>query len=158
MTGPQQGLPVPYPGLPAPAPGMVAILPDGRPLPRTARVDPIPGSPFGVALMRPPTTPSGPAIGSLVSGIASILVSLVTACLGLSTAEGVAIGGAFAILATAFGAGAIELGLLGLRQVRRGAGRVTGRGMGIAGIVCGACGVLFSGAAILGAVAISTGG
>ena len=45
------------------------------------------------------------------------------------------------MLAGVIGLGAVGLGLSGLRQVRQSAGRVTGRGLAVSGLVCGAAGV-----------------
>ena len=108
------------------------------------RVDVIEGTQFGVAYPAVPATPSGPSIGSLVAGIASILVSFLVGCFGLTGSTdgwGPAVAGAFAVLAGFIGAGAIGLGVVGLRQVRRSSGTVRGRGMAIAGISCGGSGV-----------------
>ncbi|NNJ63633.1 MAG: hypothetical protein HKP61_22425 [Dactylosporangium sp.] len=137
---------------------MMAVLPGGHPLPPTARVDPVPGTPFGVAFLRVPRIPSGAAIGGLVAGIASVLISFVTGCFGVAVGQGVLIGGAFAILAVALGGGGIGLGLVGLRQTRRDPGQVTGRGMAIAGMSCGGGGVLLTVLAMIGAAAIAAAG
>ena len=118
-------------------------MPGGSPQP--ARVDAIPGTGFGVAYPRVAPTRSGAAIGSLVVGIASILVSFVVGCFGLVGAAdgwGAAVSGAFAILAAFLGLGAVGLGLSGMREIRRrGAQAVTGRGMAISGVSCGAFGI-----------------
>jgi hypothetical protein len=90
-----------------------------------------------------PPTVSGMAIGSLVAGIGSVLVSFVVGCFGVSGAKagwGPVVAGAFAVLGGLIGLGAMVLGWLGLGQVRRSAGRITGRGMAISGIACGAAG------------------
>jgi hypothetical protein len=110
------------------------------------RVDAIQGTPFGVAYPSVSTTASGPSIGALVAGIASILVALFAGCLGLTGASqgwGLAAGGAFTVLGVFLGAGAAGLGIAGTRQIRRAAGpvvTVTGRGMAITGIVLGCVG------------------
>jgi hypothetical protein len=95
----------------------------------------------------PPVT-SGLAVGSLVTGIASVLVSFVVWCFGLTGAQagwGAWVAGAFALISVLAGVAAVALGLLGLRQIRRGAPppaiRFTGRGLAIAGIVCGGVGL-----------------
>jgi hypothetical protein len=135
----------------------MAILPSGEPLPGAVRVDPVDGTSFGVAFMRVRPTVSGPAIGSMIAGQASILIALVVVCFGVSTKSGVAIGGAFAVLASLMGGGAIGLALVALRQIRRGEGRVTGRGMAVAGIACGASGLVLTGLAMLVAVLVASG-
>jgi hypothetical protein len=107
------------------------------------RVDLVQGTPFGVAYPLVQPTPSGPAIGSLVAGIASIFVGLTVSCLGLAGAAdgwGPVAGGAFTILAVFLGVGAIGLGLFGMRQVRRSGRLVSGRGTAITGLVLGSVG------------------
>ena len=154
----------PYPGASLAGPfhpaggAPVAMLRDGRPLPPSARVDPVGGTPFGVAYLRIPATVSGAAIGSLLAGIASVFVSFVAGCFGVGTEGGVVAAGAFAVLATAAGLGAVGLGVVGLRQAVRAGGRVSGRGMAIGGLVCGGCGIVITGAAMLGSVLATTGG
>jgi hypothetical protein len=113
-----------------------------------ARIDPVPGTPFGLIYLKVPEGTSGPAVGSQVAGIASILVSFVVACFGLAGAErgwGAWVAGAFAVLSVATGAAGIGLGLVGMRQVRRapapGTIPVTGRGLAIAGLSCGSSGI-----------------
>jgi hypothetical protein len=100
------------------------------------------GTPFALAYLEVPRTTSGPAIGSLLAGLGSLLVMLLVACFGLLGAQadvGALVGGAFAVLATVLGAAGVGLGMIGLRQARRsGAG---GRGLAIAGISCGASGI-----------------
>ena len=113
-----------------------------------SRVDPFPGTPFGLVYLNVPGGTSGPAVGSQVSGIASILVSFLVACFGLAGASsgwGAWVAGAFAVLAAVLGAAGIGLALAGMRQVRRapapGTVRVTGRGLAIAGLSCGSAGL-----------------
>ena len=104
----------------------------------------MPDSPFGVAILPVPATSSGPATASLVAGIASILVSFVVACFGLygaSNGWGPVVAGAFAVLAGCAGVAGVVLGVTGRRQVRRGAGGVTGRGLATWGVVCGGIGL-----------------
>ncbi|MGW4498473.1 hypothetical protein ACWENR_07620 [Micromonospora sp. NPDC004336] len=96
----------------------------------------------------PPVT-SGLAVGSLVAGIVSILVALLVICFGAVAAMGGAwAAGAFTVLGVLAGAGAVAAGLLGLRQIRRGAPppavRFTGRGLAVAGVSCGGAGLLLS--------------
>lgn len=144
---------------------------------RPVRVEPVPGTPYGLAIFGAPTAVSGPAIGALAAGVAAILVAFVVMCLGLAGAAdgwGAAVAGAFAILAGFLGVAGIVLGAVGVRQIRRsglvaGSGpsgvggapatSIRGRGLAVAGLICGACGVgltLLSVAAVL-AVQLSTG-
>ncbi|MDM4720838.1 hypothetical protein QTQ03_15010 [Micromonospora sp. WMMA1363] len=110
----------------------------------------MPGTPFGVVHLDVPAVASGLAVGSLVAGIASILVSLLVICFGVAGADwdGVWAAGAFTVLGVLAGAGAVGAGLLGLRQIRRPAAppavRFTGRGLAFAGIGCGGVGLLLS--------------
>lgn len=146
---PQPAYQAPPPGYPLP-PG---YPPSGPPVPRDAyqapsRVEPVPGTPFGLAYLNVPPGMSGPAVGSLVTGIASILVSFVVICFGVAGASGGWggwVAGAFAVLAVVAGLAAVGLGLTGLRQLRRarayGTIRVTGRGLAISGLSCGAVGI-----------------
>lgn len=91
---------------------------------------------------------SGLAVGSLVAGIASVLVSMVVVCFGLAGAQegwGAWAAGAFAVLSGLAGMAGIALGELGRRQIRRPAAppavRFTGRGLALAGMICGAVGL-----------------
>jgi len=127
------GLGLPLPPVPPPA---------GAPWRPPKRVEPVPGTPFAVAYLYVPQTTSGPAIGSLVAGIGSLLVTLLVGCFGLISVQanaGALVGGAFAVLALATGTAAIALGLVGLRQVKR--APVGGRGLAIGGIACGSSGI-----------------
>lgn len=139
MTGGPQ-LPPRYPAV-VPPPPREAWRP-----PR--RVEAVPGTNFGLVHLDVPPVTSGLAIGALVAGIASVLVSFVVGCFGLAGAQdgwGAWVAGAFAMIAALAGGAAIGLGLLGLRQIRRTAPppaiRFTGRGLAIAGIACGAVGL-----------------
>ncbi|BCB81354.1 hypothetical protein GCM10022251_18740 [Phytohabitans flavus] len=110
------------------------------------KVEAIPGTQFAVVHLNVPPTTSGLAIGSLVAGIASILVSLVVVCFGVAGASagwGAWVAGAFAMIAGLAGAAAVVLGLFALRQIRQAAAaiRFTGRGVAISGLVCGAVGL-----------------
>ncbi|WP_428967126.1 hypothetical protein [Micromonospora fluostatini] len=102
-----------------------------------------------VHLAVPPVT-SGLAVGSLVAGIAAILVALLVGCLGAAanSVGGAWAAGAFALLGVLVGAGAVVAGLLGLRQIRRPpappAVHFAGRGLALAGISCGAAGVVLN--------------
>jgi hypothetical protein len=132
------GGPFPPAAVPPPAPG------DRW---RPARVEPVAGTEFGLVQLQVPPIASGLATGSLIAGIASVLVSFLVLCFGLSGASdgwGGWVAGAFALLAVLAAGGAIALGLIAVRQIRGSAepGRVrfTGRGRAIAGISCGGAG------------------
>jgi hypothetical protein len=119
--------------------------PAGRWLPQ--RIDPLPGTEFGLVQLRVDPITSGLGIGSLIAGLGSILASLLVLCFGLAGAEegwGGWVSGAFAVPAVLVGGGAVTLGLVARRQIRRsgqtGQVRFTGRGLAIAGISCGAVG------------------
>jgi hypothetical protein len=111
-------------------------------------VEAVPGTPFGLALVPVPPTSSGPAAASTVTGIASILVSLVVGCfaaLGAQDGRGPTVAGAFAVLAVFAGVAALVLGNVALRQIRRaGADAIRGRGLAITGLSCGAAGLLLT--------------
>ncbi|MFC8848960.1 MULTISPECIES: hypothetical protein [unclassified Micromonospora] len=113
------------------------------------RVDPVPGTPFGVVHLDVPPVTSGLAIGSLVAGIASALVSLLVICLGATAGtQGAWAAGVFTVLGLLAGTAAVVAGLLGRRQLRRPgpppAVRFTGGGLAVAGISCGAVGLVLS--------------
>ncbi len=112
-----------------------------------ARIEPVAGTEYGLVQLRVNPAPSGPAIGSLISGIGSILVSVLVLCFGLvGSGEGWGgwVAGAFALLGVLIGGGAVALGLFSTRQIRRsgqdGRLRFVGRGTAVAGISCGAVG------------------
>ncbi len=151
------GYPTPYGGGPyqprsavppvAPAPDLVAV-----------RVEPVPGTPFGVLYPGVKPTVSGLAIGSMVGGIGAVLVTFVVFCFGVTGAGrgwGGLVAGAFAILALLVAAGAAGTGLVALRQVRRAAGQVTGRGLAVTGLVCGATAALLAVAGFVTAAAVT---
>ena len=131
---------------PLPARGTVPPPPpDGRWQP--ARVDPVAGTEYGLVQLQVSPAVSGPAIGSLIAGIGSLVASVLVLCFGLAGSEagwGGWVAGAFALLGVVVGAGAVVLGLIATRQIRRsgrdGLLRFTGRGMAIAGISCGTAG------------------
>jgi hypothetical protein len=132
--------PVGVPFRPAPIPP-----PDRQWTP--ARVEPVAGTEFGLVQLTVPPLSSGLATGSLIAGIASIGVSGLVLCFGLVGAQdgwGGSVAGAFALLGTLIGGGAVALGLVATRQIRRsghsGRLRFTGRGTAIAGVCCGAAG------------------
>jgi hypothetical protein len=137
----------PYPGYPPQPVRQPPPRPAGPGLPMPVRVDPVPGTAFGVAYLGVPPTYAGQAIGSLVAGIGSILVATIVACFGEAGARGgwgPVVAGAFAVLAALIGLGAVGLALFALREIRRSDGRLTGRGLAIAGIACGATGAVLT--------------
>ena len=110
------------------------------------RIDLVQGTPFGVAVSawRLSRTPSGPAIGSLVAGIASIFVGLTVSCFGLA---GAAEGWGARRRRRVHGPGGVPRPGRGRPSASSrcgrsaGAGRlVTGRGMAITGLVLGSVG------------------
>jgi hypothetical protein len=137
---------------PVPFPPSVAPLPPGsRPL-RPARIEPVPGTHFGIAYPALNPTKSGLAVGSTIAGIGSIPASLLVLCFGVTGAQGgwgALVAGAFTVLAVAVGAGAIGTGLVALRQIRRPGGELAGRGLALTGLICGSVG---AGLGLLGLV------
>lgn len=123
------------------------------------RVESVPGTEFGVAIQTVPPTFSGQAIGSLVAGIGSVVVSLVVGCFGLVGGGedwGVLVSGAFAILAGLLGIAGVGLGLVAVRLIKASRGGLTGRGVAISGIACGGTGVvLTAGGMLLALVALA---
>lgn len=168
---PPSGHPPPYPVQPYPTqPYPVQPFAAGPPpVPREARqvpsrVVPVPGTSFGLAYLDVPPSTSGPAVGSLVAGIAAIGVTLVATCFGLAGVAdgwGAWVAGAFAVLAGAFGVAGVGLALAGMRQVRRarahGTIRVTGTGLAVSGLVCGSVGVAGTLLALAGVLLIQAG-
>ena len=149
MTQQPAGTPVPAPPSVPPAPAYPAAVPPPPPSGqwRPERFDALAGTKFGLVHLRVEPITSGLAIGSLVAGIGSILVSLLVLCFGLVGASGGWggwVAGAFTLLSVAAGAGAVAVGVAGRRQIRRsgrtGQVRFTGAGIGMAGIVCGSVG------------------
>ncbi len=131
--------------------GTPALPPPPREAPRPPkRVDAVPGTPFGVVHLDVPPVTSGLAIGSLITGVASILVSLLVLCFGIAGPDygGAWAAGAFTVLGALAGVGAIVAWLLARRQIRRPAPppavRFTGGGLAVAGLSCGAVGLLLS--------------
>ncbi len=148
-----------YPGQPAAGTGWPASSGHGPgPLPppppeaprAPKRVDAVPGTPFGVVHLDVPAVTSGPAVGSLIAGIGSILVSFLVICFGVGGAQlgGAWAAGAFTVPGVLAGTAAIVAGLLARRQIRRAAPppavRFTGRGLATAGISCGGVGLVLS--------------
>jgi hypothetical protein len=128
----------------------------GPGLPPPAAIETVDGTPFAVAILPVPPTSSGQATASLVTGIASVLVSLVVSCFGLYGASGgwgPIVAGAFAVLAGCAGGAAVGLGVTGLRQARRGG--VTGRGLAAAGVACGTVGLVITVLAVVLSVALT---
>lgn len=135
----------PPPAVPPNRPAVPPPPPAGRWEPE--RVDPLPGTEFGLVHMRVVPITSGLAIGSLMAGIGAILVSLLVFCFGLVGSEsdwGGWVSGAFTLLSVAIGGGAAVVGAVARRQIRRagepGHVRFTGGGLAIAGIACGLTG------------------
>ena len=156
--------PVPYVAPPAgypylPPPPVPAPLPRGVPRLRPTRIDPVPGTQFGVAIPALHPTVSGLAVGSMVAGIGSITVSLLVLCFGLLGADkgwGPLVAGAFAALAVALAGGASGSALPALREIKRSAGQVTGRGLAVTGLACGGTGLGLALLALLLAVALES--
>jgi hypothetical protein len=145
-----------------PQPPLTPHPPGVRP-PQPVAYEPVPGTPFGVAIVEVAPRPSGPATASLAAGIASILVSFVVTCfaaIGIQGGWGPVVAGAFAVLAALLGVAGLVLGRVGLRQIRAAAGwrTVTGRGLAIAGMICGGVGLLFTVLAEAISVAVVFGG
>jgi hypothetical protein len=112
------------------------------------RVDQVPGTGFGLVQLRVPPITSGLAVGAMIAGIASILVSTLVLCFGLIGVEdgwGGWVGGAFALLSMLLGGGAVGVALFARRLIRRsgrdGRVRFTGHGIALAGIWCGGSGL-----------------
>lgn len=125
--------------------------------PPPVRVEPVPGTPFGLAILGNQPIITGLAYGSLATGIGSLLVSFVVALfalVGASGGWGPLAAGAFAVLAFLVGAGSIVLGILALRQVRR-SRALRGRGLAISGLIVGVSGVAFTVVSILAAFALA---
>jgi hypothetical protein len=138
----QPGLSQPGYGGPYP-PAARPPRPVGYPVP--SRIEAVPGTPFAVAILPVPVAASGPAVGALVAGIAAVLVSStvwIFGLIGAASGNGGLAGGAFALLTGALGVAALVLGWLGRRQVGRSAGAFSGRGTAMAGMICGAVGLL----------------
>jgi hypothetical protein len=145
QSAPPYGYPPPLAVQPS---SYVTPRPPATALPAPVRIEPVPGTNFGIAYLGVPPLVAGQAIASLVAGIGSILVAFVVGCSGVAGAKdgwGLLIGGAFAILAALLGLAAIGLGLVGLRRIQRsgsgGQAQTKGRGLAVAGISCGGVGV-----------------
>lgn len=135
------------PGRAAPAwPPVAPTPPEGAWRPE--RFEAVPGTGFAVAHLAVQPVASGLAIGALMAGIASILVSMLVLCFGLSGAEegwGAWVAGAFAVLAGLAGLAGVGLGLAARRQIRQSTRqptmRFTGHGLAVGGISCGGTGL-----------------
>lgn len=135
----------PYPPMPVPGSGRGPV--SGLP---PAHVEPIAGSDFALAYTLLPPLTSGQAVGALVAGIGSIIVSFATICFGLVGASdgwGALVAGAFGILATILGVAAVSIGTYTRRLIRRSQGAVSGFGLATSGLICGYVG---AGLAVLG--------
>jgi hypothetical protein len=113
----------------------------------------VPGAAFGVALVEVRATTSGPAVGSLVTGIVSIPLAL--AVLLFDANWGPAVAGAFALLTLLVSGAGLGLALVALRHIRRSVawGPARGRGVAIAGLACAAVGLV--GTVMIMAVALA---
>lgn len=157
-------IPVPQVAAPGYAPPPLPYPPSVPPPPRGARplrpvrIDPVPGTHFGIAYPELHPTVSGLAVGSMVAGIGSVMVSLLVGCFGLTGAQrgwGALVAGAFTVLAVAVGAGALGTAFAALRQIRRSVGESTGRGLAITGLTCGSVGAGLALLGLFGAVLLS---
>jgi hypothetical protein len=149
------------------APPVMPPPPPRESIRRPIRVEPVPDTPYGLAIYGTPPTVSGLAIGSLVAGIAAILVSLVVSCFALvetgaaepNAGTAALVGGAFAVLAACLGIAGIGLGWAGMRQTKQArlgrTGTVTGRGMAVGGLVCGSVGLAIAACSLGLAVVIA---
>jgi hypothetical protein len=133
----------PSPQAPAPAVSPPRPTESWRP----QRVEPVPGTDFALVQLQVAPITSGLAVGSLIAGIASILVATLVLCFGVVGAAqgwGGRVAGAFALMGVVVGGGAVAAGLTARRQIRRsgqgGRVRFTGRAVAVAGISCGAAG------------------
>jgi hypothetical protein len=140
-----------------PGAGMPTLQPRPVAFPPPARIEPVPGTPYGLAILpiRPITT--GLASGGLIAGVGALLVSAVVVVFALAGASGgwgALAAGAFAVLSSLLGIGAVVLGLLALRQIRR-SSALTGRGLAITGLICGFAAVLVTVIAVISAIVFS---
>jgi len=140
---PPAGQPVTMAGPPPPV-----LLPKPTEAWTPARIEPVAGTEFALVELKVAPITSGLAIGSLVAGIAAILVSTLVLCFGLyglSDGWGAVVAGAFTVLAVLVGGGAVGVGLTARRQIRRsgqdGRVRFVGLRLATAGISCGAAGL-----------------
>jgi hypothetical protein len=140
-----------------PGAGMPTLPPRPVAFPLPARIEPVPGTPYGLAILPSRPILTGLASGSFVAGIGAVVVSGVVALFALAGASagwGPLAAGAFAVLSGVLGIGAVVLGLLGLRQIRR-SSALTGRGLAIAGLSCGTVAVVLTVIAVISAILLS---
>ena len=131
------------PRYPYPQPGPPPGPPPPPPISGPVRIEPVAGTDFGLAYVRVAPVRSGPGIGALIAGIASIVVAGVEICLGFAGSVkgwGPLVAGAFAILSFLLGLGASVLGTSARRAIKRANGAIDGRGIAFAGLVCGLVG------------------
>ncbi|MEU7906045.1 hypothetical protein [Actinoplanes sp. NPDC049118] len=133
-------------GPPGQAPGVMP--PKSNELWTPARVEPVPGTGFGLVQLRVTPITSGLAVGAMIAGIASILVSTLVLCFGIAGSSdgwGGWVAGAFALLSVLLGGGAVGVGLVARRLISRsgrsGRVRFTGNGIAVAGVWCGGAGL-----------------
>lgn len=125
--------------------------------PQPVRVEPVPGEPFGLAILPAPTTTSGLGVGSLIAGSGSLLVTGAVWCFGFVGAQGGwggLVAGAFTVLAVLLGVAALGLGFGSLRAMR-GTRQMRGKGNAIAGMICGGAGVVLAVAGVVIAIVLS---
>ncbi|WP_239082277.1 hypothetical protein [Actinoplanes teichomyceticus] len=107
------------------------------------RLDAVSGTDFGLVQVRVVPITSGLAIGALIAGVGSILVSILVICFGFGGA-GTWVAGAFTLLSVLAGGGGVVAAVIAKRQIRRTGGpdrvRFTGSGLATAGIACGGSG------------------
>jgi hypothetical protein len=146
------------------------VAPPREAMRRPVRIEPVPGTPYGLAIYDSPPAIAGQAIGALLAGIAAVLVSFVVSCAGLGAAAaagndqsagwGPLVGGAFTVLAGFLGLAGIGLGLVGIRRTRPGlradGHRIRGRGLAIAGVACGAVGLTIAVCSLGFAIVVAT--
>jgi hypothetical protein len=144
-----------------PAPQWPGHAPQPVTYPAPVRFERVPDEKFFLAILPVPKMVSGIGVGALVAGIGSILVAGAVWCFGLLGASdgwGGLVSGAFAVLAVLLVLAGVVLGILSLRQIRRAAGGVTGRGYAISGIACGGAGLLLAALGLAVALLLSTSG
>jgi hypothetical protein len=95
--------------------------------------------------------PSGPAIGSLIAGIAGVIGAL-PGLIGAAYNPWVAL--TFFMFAALFGLGSVFLAVYARRQIRAGQGGVSGGGVALTGLIHGI--VACSLAALTGLIALAT--
>ncbi len=161
---------VQQPGIPSPPTAWPPPPPPPEAWQYPVRVEPVPGSPYVLAILGPPVVTAGQAVGALVAGLAAVTVALAMGCTAavVLTAEESPWGvGAFAVLATVLGVAAILLGVAGIRRTGRrppahpqpwspgvagppaaSSGEIVvvrkGRGLAVSGLVCGATGLFLT--------------